>query len=108
MRLSAFPALTLLLLAPTALANPAGTGCAGTVATGSGSVTVYGKQAARAGDQTGCGQIVEGSSNVFINGKPAAVQGSGTDCGGTVAGGSSGIFINGKPMARVGDAAGCR
>jgi uncharacterized Zn-binding protein involved in type VI secretion len=43
---------------------------------------VGGKQAARAGDTTGCGStVVEGSSNVFINGKSAAVQGSSTGCG---------------------------
>ena len=67
-----------------------------------------GKEAARAGDTTGCGStIVEGSSNVFINGKPAAVQGSSTGCGGSIMTGSSGVFINGKPLAAVGDAAGC-
>jgi uncharacterized Zn-binding protein involved in type VI secretion len=79
-----------------------------TITSGSSSVTVDGKQAARAGDTTGCGSaIVEGSSNVFINGKPAAVQGSSTGCGGSIVTGSSGVFINGKPMAGVGDQAGC-
>jgi uncharacterized Zn-binding protein involved in type VI secretion len=70
------------------------------VTSGSSNVTVGGKQAARAGDTTGCGStVVEGSSNVFINGKPAAVQGSSTGCGGGIVTGSSGVFINGKPMA---------
>lgn len=79
-----------------------------TITSGSSSVTVDGKQAARAGDTTGCGSaIVEGSSNVFINGKPAAVQGSSTGCGGSIVTGSFGVFINGKPMAGVGDQAGC-
>ena len=78
------------------------------VTSGSGDVMVGGKQAARAGDSTGCGStVVEGSSNVFINGKPAAVQGSSTGCGGSIVTGSSGVFINGKPMAAVGDVAGC-
>ena len=78
------------------------------ITSGSLNVTVVGKEAARAGDTTGCGStIVEGSSNVFINGKPAAVQGSSTGCGGSIVTGSSGVFINGKPMAAVGDAAGC-
>ncbi|HET7447328.1 MAG TPA: PAAR domain-containing protein [Methyloceanibacter sp.] len=76
------------------------------ITSGSSNVTVGGKQAARAGDTTGCGSETEGSSNVFINGKPAAVQGSSTGCGGSVVTGSSGVFINGKPM--VGDAtSGC-
>ena len=79
-----------------------------TITSGSPSVTVDGKQAARAGDTTGCGStVVEGSSNVFINGKPAAVQGSSTGCGGSIVTGSFGVFINGKPMAGVGDQAGC-
>jgi uncharacterized Zn-binding protein involved in type VI secretion len=79
----------------------------GTVTSGSSSVTVEGKQAARAGDTAGCaGTITEGSPDVFINGKPAAVQGK-TGCGGSIVFGASGVFINGKPMARVGDAAGC-
>lgn len=110
MRLSAAAILALSALLPASAAEqpPAPGGCPGTVASGSGSVSIDGKQAARAGDQTGCGQIVEGSSNVFINGKPAAVMGSGTDCGGAVTGGSTGVFINGKPVARVGDGAGCR
>ncbi len=78
------------------------------ITSGSSNVIVGGKQAARAGDTTGCGStIVEGSSNVFINGKPPAVQGSSTGCGGGVVTGSSGVFINGKPMATVRDAAGC-
>jgi uncharacterized Zn-binding protein involved in type VI secretion len=79
-----------------------------TITSGSPSVTVDGKQAARAGDTTGCGStVVEGSSNVFINGKPAAVQGSSTRCGGSIVTGSSGVFMNGKLMAATGDAAGC-
>jgi uncharacterized Zn-binding protein involved in type VI secretion len=79
------------------------------ITSGSSNVTVGGKQAARAGDTTGCGSTVtEGSSNVFINGEPAAVQGSSTGCGGSIVAGSSGVFINGKPMAAVGDAtSGC-
>jgi uncharacterized Zn-binding protein involved in type VI secretion len=79
------------------------------ITSGSSNVTVGGKQAARAGDTTGCrSTVTEGSSNVFINGKPAAVQGSSTGCGGSIVTGSSGVFINGKPMAAVGDAtSGC-
>ena len=65
-----------------------------TVTSGSSNVTVGGKQAARAGDTTGCGSTVtEGSSNVFINGKPAAVHGSSTGCGGSIVTGSSGVFM---------------
>ena len=80
----------------------------GSIASGSDSVMVEGKQAARAGDTTGCGStVVEGSSDVFINGKPAAVQGSSTGCGGSIVTGSSSVFINGKPMAASGDAAPC-
>jgi uncharacterized Zn-binding protein involved in type VI secretion len=80
----------------------------GTIASGSGNVMVEGKQAARAGDATGCGStVVEGSPDVFINGKPAAVQGDATGCGGSIVTGSSGVFINGKPMAASGDAAPC-
>ena len=80
----------------------------GTITSGSDSVIVEGKQAARTGDSTGCGStVVEGSSDVFINGKPAAVQGSSTGCGGSIITGSSSVFINGKPMASSGDAAPC-
>lgn len=80
----------------------------GTVTSGSDSVMVEGKQAARAGDSTGCGStVVEGSPDVFINGKPAAVQGDTTGCGGSIVTGSSSVFINGKPMAASGDAAPC-
>ena len=80
----------------------------GTIASGSDNVMVEGKQAARAGDATGCGSaVVEGSPDVFINGKPAAVQGDATGCGGSIVTGSSGVFINGKPMAASGDAAPC-
>jgi len=102
-------AVVLLALAPLAtLAEDAPNPCgAGTVTSGSESVVVEGKQAARAGDTAGCaGTITEGSPDVFINGKPAAVQGK-TGCGGSIVFGASGVFINGKPMARVGDAAGC-
>ena len=68
---------------------------------------VEGKQAARAGNATGCGStVVEGSPDVFINGEPAAVQGD-AGCGGSIVTGSSGVFINGKPMAASGDAAPC-
>ena len=68
-----------------ALAEDSANPCpSGTVTSGSSSVTVEGKQAARAGDTAGCaGTITEGSPDVFINGKPAAVQGSKTGCGGT-------------------------
>jgi uncharacterized Zn-binding protein involved in type VI secretion len=80
----------------------------GAIASGSDSVMVEGKQAARAGDATDCGStVVEGSPDVFINGKPAAVQGDATGCGGSIVTGSSGVFINGKPMAASGDAAPC-
>ena len=80
----------------------------GSIASGSDSVMVEGKQAARAGDATGCGStVVEGSADVFINGKPAAVQGDATGCGGSIVTGSSSVFINGKPMAASGDAAPC-
>ena len=80
----------------------------GTITSGSDSLMVEGKQAARTGDSTGCGStVVEGSSDVFINGKPAAVQGSSTGCGGSIITGSSSVFINGKPMASSGDAAPC-
>jgi uncharacterized Zn-binding protein involved in type VI secretion len=80
----------------------------GTVTSGSSSVTVEGKQAARAGDTAGCaGTITEGSPDVFINGKPAAVQGSKTGCGGTITSGATGVFVNGKPLVIAGSAAGC-
>jgi uncharacterized Zn-binding protein involved in type VI secretion len=106
-------AATLLLLAvgPMLAADQSGQApcpAGSTITSGRASVPVDGKQAARAGDTTGCGSaIVEGSSNVFINGKPAAVQGSSTGCGGSIVTGSFGVFINGKPMAGVGDQAGC-
>ena len=78
------------------------------IISGSGDVSVEGKEAARAGDGTGNGgTVVEGSSNVFINGKPAAIQGSQTGCGGSIVTGSSSVFINGKPMAAVGNSTGC-
>ena len=80
----------------------------GTITSGSDSVMVEGKQAARTGDNTGCGStVVEGSSDVFINGKPAAVHASSTGCGGSIVTGSSNVFINGKPMVASGDAAPC-
>jgi uncharacterized Zn-binding protein involved in type VI secretion len=80
----------------------------GTVASGSSSVMVEGKQAARAGDTAGCaGTITEGSPDVFIDGKPAAVQGSKTGCGGTIASGATGVFVNGKPFVIAGSAADC-
>ncbi|HEY8264411.1 MAG TPA: PAAR domain-containing protein [Methyloceanibacter sp.] len=77
------------------------------IISGSGDVSVEGKEAARAGDSTGNGTVVEGSSNVFINGKPAAIQGSKTGCAGSVVTGSSSVFINGKPMATAGDSTAC-
>jgi uncharacterized Zn-binding protein involved in type VI secretion len=86
--------------------NPANTGPS-KIISGSGDVSVEGKEAARAGDSTGNGTVVEGSSNVFINGKPAAIQGSKTGCGGSVVTGSSSVFINGKPMATAGDSTAC-
>lgn len=80
----------------------------GGIASGSDSVMVEGKQAARVGDATGCGStVIEGSADVFINGKPAAVQGDATGCGGSIVTGSASVFINGKPMAASGDAAPC-
>ena len=85
-------AVVLLALAPLAsLAEDSPTPCtSGTVTSGSSSVTVEGKQAARAGDTAGCaGTITEGSPDVFIDGKPAAVQG------------------NGKPFVIAGSAADC-
>lgn len=110
------PAIVLLALIPlgaqagdTPPQGAPGSGCGpSTITSGSGDVVVEGKQAARAGDTTGCGNaVVEGWSNVFVNGKPAAMQGSDTGCGGSIVSGSSGVFINGKPMARTGDQAGC-
>ena len=86
---------------------PRPTGGPSTITSGSGDVSVEGKEAARAGDNAGGGTIVEGSSNVFINGKAAAIQGSKTGCGGSIVTGSSSVFINGKPMATAGDVAGC-
>ncbi len=75
----------------------------GTIVQGSQDVTVGGKPAARAGDQTSTGApVVEGSSNVFINGRPAAVVGGRTGCGGVTFGGASNVFINGKAMAQAG------
>jgi uncharacterized Zn-binding protein involved in type VI secretion len=76
----------------------------GTVTSGSSSVTVEGKPAARAGDTAGCaGTITEGSPDVIIDGKPAAVEGSKTGCGG----GATGVFVNGKPFVIAGTTAGC-
>jgi len=110
-RLGALAAVLLLLLVaegPALAADQSGNApCPSTITSGSDSVVVEGKQAARAGDTTGCGSTVVEGSSVFINGKPAAVQGSSTGCGGSIGTGSSGVFINGKPMAGVGDAAGC-
>jgi uncharacterized Zn-binding protein involved in type VI secretion len=77
------------------------------IISGSGDVSVEGKEAARAGDSTGNGTVVEGSSDVFINGKPAAIQGSKTGCGGSIVTGSSSVFINGKPIATAGDSTAC-
>ena len=51
--------------------------------------------------------ITSGSSNVTVGGKEAARAGDTTGCGSTIVEGSSNVFINGKPMAAVGDAAGC-
>ena len=109
-RLGALAAVLLLLLVaegPALAADQGGSApCPSTITSGSASVVVEGKQAARAGDTTGCGStVVEGSSDVFINGKPAAVKGASTGCGGSIVTGSSGVLINGKPMAGVGDAA---
>jgi uncharacterized Zn-binding protein involved in type VI secretion len=103
-------AVVLLALAPLAtlaedVPNPCG---AGTVTSGSESVVVEGKQAARAGDTAGCaGTRTEGSHDVFINGKPAAVQGNKTGCGGSITSGATGVFVNGKPLVIAGSAAGC-
>ena len=93
--------LLLLFAAENALAaDPGGNApCPSTITSGSDSVMVDGKQAARAGDTVGCGStVIEGSPDVFINGKPAAVQGDGTGCPGSIVSGSSGVFINGKPQ----------
>jgi uncharacterized Zn-binding protein involved in type VI secretion len=92
-----------------ALAGDTATPCpSGTVTSGSSSVMVEGKQAARAGDTAGCaGTITEGSPDVIIDGKPAAVQGSKTGCGGTIASGATGVFVNGKPFVIAGSAADC-
>jgi len=51
--------------------------------------------------------ITSGSLNVTVVGKEAARAGDTTGCGGSIVTGSSGVFINGKPMAAVGDASGC-
>ena len=92
-----------------ALAEDTANPCtSGTVTSGSSSVTVEGKQAARAGDSAGCaGTITEGSPDVFINGKPAAVQGSKTGCGAAAASGATGVFVNGKPFVIAGSPADC-
>lgn len=88
--------------------DPANPCPVGTVTSGSDSVIVEGKQAARAGDSAGCaGTITEGSPDVFINGKPAAIQGGRTGCGGTIASGATGVFVNGKPFVIAGSAADC-
>ena len=59
------------------------TPCPSTIASGSDSVMVDGKQAARAGDATGCGSaVIEGSPDVFINGKPMAAAGDAASCAG--------------------------
>ena len=103
-------AVLLCALAPSAtLAEDSANPCpSGTVTSGSSSVTVEGKQAARAGDTAGCaGTITEGSPDVIIDGKPAAVQGSKTGCGGTIASGATGVFVNGKPFVIAGSAADC-
>jgi uncharacterized Zn-binding protein involved in type VI secretion len=103
-------AVVLLALSPVAaFAEDSTNPCpSGTVTSGSSSVTVEGKQAARAGDTAGCaGTITEGSPDVIIDGKPAAVQGSKTGCGGAVASGATGVFVNGKPFVIAGSAAGC-
>jgi uncharacterized Zn-binding protein involved in type VI secretion len=85
--------------------NPCGSG---TVTSGSSSVMVEGKQAARAGDAAGCAStITEGSPDVIIDGKPAAVQGDKTGCGGTITSGATGVFVNGKPFVIAGSTAGC-
>lgn len=103
-------AVVLLALAPLAtLAEDSPNPCtSGTVTSGSESVVVEGKQAARAGDTAGCaGTITEGSPDVFINGKPAAVQGNKTGCGGSITSGATGVFVNGKPLVIAGSAADC-
>jgi uncharacterized Zn-binding protein involved in type VI secretion len=80
----------------------------GTDTSGSSSVTMEGKPAARAGDTAGCaGMVTEGSPDVIIDGKPAAVEGSKTGCGDTIASGATGVFVNGKPFVIAGSAAGC-
>jgi len=73
----ALAVVTLFWVPLAALAEDGTNPCpSGTVTSGSSSVTVEGKQVARAGDTAGCaGTITEGSPDVFINGKPAAVQG---------------------------------
>ena len=74
----------------------------GVVTGGSGTVSVGGMPAARAGDATDQGDaLTEGSPNVFINGRPAATLGDRTGC--VTVGGASNVFINGKPVARSGD-----
>ena len=101
--------ITLLCVPLAALAEDSANPCpSGTVTSGSSSVTVEGKQAARTGDTAGCaGTITEGSPDVFIDGKPAAVQGSKTGCGGTIVSGATGVFVNGKPFVIAGSAADC-
>ena len=102
-------AVVALCSVPFALAEDSPYPCtSGTVTSGSSSVTVEGREAARAGDTAGCaGTITEGSPDVFIIGKPAAVQGSKTGCGGTITSGATGVFVNGKPLVTAGSPAGC-
>ncbi len=80
------------------------TGAPGVVTQGSGTVSVGGQSAARAGDTDDRNSPnAGGSPDVMINGRPAATVGDRTGCGGVVVGGSSNVFINGKPAARAGD-----
>ncbi len=66
----ALAAVLMVAAVPALGADPSGQApcpAGGTVTSGSSNVTVGGKQAARAGDTTGCGStVVEGSSNVFM------------------------------------------
>jgi uncharacterized Zn-binding protein involved in type VI secretion len=102
--------VVLFALTPSAtLAADSGNPCpAGAVTSGSDSVMVEGKPAARAGDTAGCaGTITEGSPDVIIDGKPAAVQGGKTGCGGTMTSGATGVFVNGKPFIIAGSKTDC-
>jgi uncharacterized Zn-binding protein involved in type VI secretion len=81
-RLTPTLAIALLLIAASSVLA-GGAPCPATIASGSDSVMVDGKQAARAGDATGCGSaVIEGSPDVFINGKPMAAAGDAAGCAG--------------------------